>query len=164
MSKGLRLPRHTHMFAIGLLTLALFGVPAQAAEEPESWGYELSHELMSPFCPGRTLSACSSSQAADMREWIVEQEEQGRSEEEVKDQLYQEYGDVLRSAPQIVGGGQWAYIIPIVLILMGAGVVVFFLKRQHAGLETAPLEPAADGPPKDEDPELARIVDQEMGS
>ncbi|MBW2713428.1 MAG: cytochrome c-type biogenesis protein CcmH [Deltaproteobacteria bacterium] len=137
---------------------------ASAAEEEEGWGYRLSHELMSPFCPGRTLSACSSPQAADVRVWIVEQEEAGRGEEEVKAQLYQEYGEVMRSAPLVKGGGQWAYIIPVLLILLGAGVVILFLKRQQSGAGPIAQEPAGDGPPVEEDHELARIVDQEMGS
>ena len=148
-----------------LLCLFLSGVALSgAAAAEEEWGYQLSHELMSPFCPGRTLAACSSSQAADMREWIVEQEKAGRSEEEVKAELYQDYGDVLRASPLVRGGGQWAYIVPVVLILIGAAVVVFFLKRQRAGADASATGPVVEGPPVKEDPELARIIDQELSS
>lgn len=150
------------------LCLFLSGVVLSSAvaaeEEKEEWGYQLSHELMSPFCPGRTLAACSSPQAADMRVWIVEQEEAGRSEEEVKAELYQSYGEIMRSSPLASGGGQWAYIIPVVLILLGAGVVVFFLKRQGTSDGISVIGPVAEGPPVEEDPELARIIDQELGS
>lgn len=148
------------------LCLFLSGVAlsAAAAAEEEEWGYKLGHELMSPFCPGRTLAACSSPQAADMRVWIVEQEELGRSEEEVKAELYQSYGDVLRASPLASGGGQWAYVIPVVLILIGAAVMVFFLKRQRAGAGASAIGPVVEGPPVEEDPELARIIDQELSS
>ncbi len=148
-----------------LLCLLLSGVvlSGSAAAEEQEWGYKLSHELMSPFCPGRTLAACSSPQAADMRVWIVEQEEAGRSEEEVKAELYQSYGEIMRASPLASGGGQWAYIIPVVLIILGAGFVVFFLKRQRAGAAVSLIGSLAEGPPAEEDPELARIVDQELG-
>jgi cytochrome c-type biogenesis protein CcmH/NrfF len=141
--------------------VALSGV---AAAEDAQWGYQLSHELMSPFCPGRTLAACSSPQAADMRVWIVEQEAAGRSEAEVKAELYQSYGEIMRASPLASGGGQWAYIIPVVLILLGAAVVVFFLKRQRGGADGSATGPLPEGPPVEEDPELARIVDQELSS
>jgi cytochrome c-type biogenesis protein CcmH/NrfF len=147
------------------LCLFLSGVVLSgAAAAEEEWGYKLSHELMSPFCPGRTLAACSSPQAADMRVWIVEQEAAGRSEEEVKAELYQSYGEIMRASPLASGGGQWAYIIPVVLILLGAAVVVFFLKRQRGGADGSAAGPLLEGPPVEEDPELARIVDQELSS
>jgi cytochrome c-type biogenesis protein CcmH/NrfF len=161
--RGSDRPRRASGFLI-FLCLFLSGVAfsAAAAAEDEEWGYKLSHELMSPFCPGRTLAACSSPQAADMRVWIVEQEEAGRSEEEVKAELYQSYGEIMRASPLASGGGQWAYIIPVVLFVLGAGFVVFFLKRQRPGVSVT--EPVAEGPPAEEDPELARIIDQELNS
>jgi cytochrome c-type biogenesis protein CcmH/NrfF len=118
------------------LCLFLSGVALSgAAVAEEEWGYKLSHELMT-----------------------------GRSEEEVKAELYQDYGDVLRASPLVRGGGQWAYIIPVVLIIIGAAVMVFFLKRQRVGADTSATGPVVEGPPVEEDPELARIIDQELSS
>jgi cytochrome c-type biogenesis protein CcmH/NrfF len=99
-----------------------------------------------------------------MRVWIVEQEAAGRSEQEVKAELFQSYGDIMRSSPLASGGGQWAYIIPVVLILLGAAVMVLFLKRQRVGADGSATGPLPEGPPVEEDPELARIIDQELSS
>ncbi len=132
------------------------------AEEGESdWGYKLSHDLMSPYCPGRTLAACSSPQAAELREWIVDQEKEGRGEAEVREELYAEFGEILRSAPLPKDGGEWAYLIPIFVILAGGAVVFYFLRRQSSAVAAMT---ASSGEESAEDPELARIIDREIGA
>ena len=65
---------------LGVLLLGL-ALPATAdPAEPEGWAYELSHEIMSPFCPGRSLADCPSPQAESLRAWILVQEATGRSQ------------------------------------------------------------------------------------
>ena len=158
---GCRRPRWTRALASFAL-LAGLSLPLLASGE-EEWGYELSHDLMSPFCPGRTLAACSSPEAAELRDWIIEQEVAGREEAAVREQLYTEYGDVLRSAPLASGGGEWAYVIPVVGFLLGGAIVFFFLRRQ-----VRPYRPAsaAEQPAELEglDSELARIVDEDLSA
>ncbi len=39
----------------------------EAAASPEGWAYKVPRDLMSPFCPGVTLSACTSPQADELR-------------------------------------------------------------------------------------------------
>ena len=48
------------------LLLALLATPALGAGDPEGWAYDVSAELMSPFCPGRTLSDCPSQAAKSL--------------------------------------------------------------------------------------------------
>ena len=139
----------------------LFGVatataqPA-AAEELEGWAYQLPNELMSPFCPGRTLSACTSSQADDLRMWLIVQEASGRSREDVEAELFERYGDVLRAAPRAEGFGLTAYVFPVLAFLAGGVFVAVFLSRQTR--KAASAQPSAQPP----DPELERIIDQEL--
>ena len=69
--------------AVGFAAAA-FATPA-LAQEPDrgmGWGYHLANELMSPYCPGRTLNDCPSSQAAELKSWILAQEQAGRSQAE----------------------------------------------------------------------------------
>ena len=127
-----------------------------AAADPEGWAYRLSHELMSPFCPGRTLSACSSPQAETLRTWVIVQEASGRSREDVEAELYERYGDVLRSAPRAEGFGLAAYVFPVIAFLVGGIVVAVFLRRQTRAVEKP--EPAS----LELDPELERVIDQEL--
>jgi cytochrome c-type biogenesis protein CcmH/NrfF len=74
------------------------------AAGPPAWAYAIAHELMSPFCPGRTLAACPSPQADQLRQWILFQAAAGQSEAEVEEMLYERFGDVLRSTPKAEGG------------------------------------------------------------
>jgi hypothetical protein len=62
----------------GAAAVLAFGVwaaaPASAADgAPEGWAYEVANELMSPFCPGRTLADCTSPQAATVKAWLLVQ-------------------------------------------------------------------------------------------
>jgi len=146
--------------ASAVVALALV-VPAFAAEaeEPESWAYRYFGEIMSPFCPGRTLAACTSPQAESLREWILVQEQEGRGQEDVHEELVGRFGDVILSAPRAQGFGVTAYVVPMVIFLAGGLLVVIFLWRQtqaaaeHAG-EAPPAEPL--------DPEIERVIDEEL--
>jgi hypothetical protein len=70
---------------------------------PKPWHYDAWNSLMSPYCPGRTLMDCPSGEAGELREWIADQESAGRSREEVEEQLYAEFGDVILQAPRARG-------------------------------------------------------------
>jgi len=145
----------------GIVAALLLGVSAvmaqpAAAEELEGWAYKLPNELMSPFCPGRTLSACTSQQAEELRMWLIVQEASGRTREDVEAELFERYGDVLRPAPRAEGFGLTAYVFPVLAFLAGGVIIAVFLRRQTRA--TA----AADSTPRPRDPELERIIDQEL--
>ncbi len=139
-----------------LLGLATATAQPVAAEELEGWAYKLPNELMSPFCPGRTLAACTSSQADSLRMWLIVQEASGRSREDVEAELFERYGDVLRPAPRAEGFGLMAYVFPVLAFLAGGVFVAVFLNRQTR--KAASAQPSAQPP----DPELERIIDQEL--
>jgi len=146
----------------GIFAALLFGTSAataadgEAVAEPEGWAYKISNEVMSPFCPGRTLSACPSPQADDLRMWLMVQEASGRSREDVEAELYERYGEVLRAAPLAEGFGMAAYVFPVIAFLAGGVVVGVFLRRQTRTVaDPAPSAPASD-------PELERAIDQEL--
>jgi len=150
--------------ATALAVLVLSGglLAAQASED--GWGYALAHELMSPFCPGRTLAACTSPQAAELRQWILVQEAAGATREQVEAQLLARYGDVLRSAPVAQGWGLYAYALPA-----GAGVVgvaLVFLVLRRIVRPTRETEVARSTKPpalaRDEEAELEKLVEEEL--
>ena len=142
-----------------LLLAFVWASPAPGADEKSGWGYQLSNEVMSPYCPGRALSDCPSPQAAELRQWIVEQENAGVSRSEVEQELFQVFGDQLLQAPRAEGIGLLAYLIPALAFAAGGALVVFFLRRQRspsAGEEAAPA-PTAPG-----DPDLERLVEEDL--
>jgi cytochrome c-type biogenesis protein CcmH/NrfF len=142
------------------LAAALSAAPlaASAAEEGAGWHYDLEQHLMSPYCPGRTLTDCTSPQAAELRTWIAEQEEAGRSREEVEAQIYSQFGDVILQAPKATGFGLAAYVIPALGVLAGGAIVAIFLRRQSARALRAESPP----PRVVADPDLDRRIDEEM--
>ncbi len=145
----------------GISAALLLGVStAIAAGEgtaaPEGWAYKLPHDLMSPFCPGRTIADCSSPQAESLRMWLIVQEASGRSREDVEAELFERYGDVLRPAPRATGFGLAAYVFPVIAFLAGGIVVAVFLRRQTRAV--AKPEPSSLA----FDPELERAIDREL--
>lgn len=157
--------RRATALVLALATLALAGgaLAADAPAEPPSWAYQLPHDLMSPFCPGRTLAECPSPQADQLRLWILTQAAAGASREELETALYQRFGDQIRSAPRASGWGWSAYAIPIVGFLVGGGLVVYALRR-IVRRGSAPSAAASPVEPPPGDPELERLLDEELRS
>ena len=63
----------------------------------------------------------------------------------------------MRPAPRAEGLGLAAYVVPSVIILLGAGVVAAFLRYQSRKPDAPSATPAAP-----RDPELERIIDEEL--
>jgi len=142
--------------ALGLaLALAGGAPPAQATE---GWAYEMANELMSPFCPGRSIADCPSPQAQTLRMWLIVQEASGRPRAEVEAELIARYGESMLGAPRAKGFGLTAYLIPAAVVAAGAALLSWFLRRQT---RTAPTpKPATPSAPLD--PELERLVDEKL--
>lgn len=141
-----------------LLTIA-WAFPASGADEKSGWGYQLSREMMSPYCPGRALSDCPSPPAAELRQWIVEQENAGVSRSEVEQELFRVFGDQLLQAPRAEGMGLMAYLIPAAAFAAGAILVVSFLRRQRLAIDGSE---SATAPAVPRDPELEQMVEEEL--
>jgi cytochrome c-type biogenesis protein CcmH/NrfF len=159
-----RITRRASLIAAAALMIGLGAVSAPASAENEGWGYRLAHELMSPFCPGRTLAACTSPQAAELRQWILLQEASGATREEVIANLEGRFGEVIKSEPKAEGWGLAAWLLPIAASVIGAGLVALVLRRMTArpgtpavAQRTAPARAA--GP---SDAELERLMEEEL--
>lgn len=161
----------------------LIGVIGVASAEP--WAYDLSAELMSPYCPGRTLASCPSPQAAELVQWMVMQEAAGSSQEEVVAILIERFGEGILGAPPAEGINLWAYIFPVLGFLVGGGLAFVVLRRIVGGTDaadstsqtatavsgTSPASNAAVRPASPNAPptaaaddELARLVDAELAA
>ena len=159
--------------AVGVLLIALCsGGAIEAAEAEPEWGYALAHELMSPYCPGRTLAACPSEQAAEVRQWILLQEAAGATREEVIANLEIRFGEQIHSAPEARGWGLAAWGLPAGALALGALVVVWVLRRMVKGQGRSSPSPAPgvgnrgaqDGDTRAQDAELERLVDAEFSA
>lgn len=129
----------------------------------------MAHELMSPFCPGRTLAECPSPQATDLRFWILTQAAAGVSEADVRIMLEDRFGDVLLAAPRAEGWGLSAYVIPIAFFVIGGPVVLLILRRLTTGNPAAAARGAGPVTANDSasdsviDSDLERQLESELG-
>jgi len=135
-----------------LLALAIapaaHAAPGEAPADPSAapqWAYAITHELMSPFCPGRSLHDCPSPQADELRLWILTQAAAGASQDEVVETLYARFGEQLRSTPKAEGWGLTAYLLPAAFALLGLPLVYAILRR----LARSDAAPPAAAPPRD---------------
>lgn len=120
----------------------------------------MAHELMSPYCPGRTLGECPSPQATTLRFWILSQAAAGATEAEVREMLNERFGDILLAAPRAEGWGLSAYVIPIAFFVIGGPVVVLIIRKLVKNGATAAAE--APAPASVVDPELERQLESEL--
>ena len=149
-------------FRRGLVVFALYlGLSlAAAGADPEGWAYTVSNDLMSPFCPGRTLAECPSPQADELRLWIIVQEAAGRSQADVEEELYARFGEVLRSAPEVRGIGIAAYALPIA-VFVGGGLLVAGVLRRITTKPVVVAEVAPSAAAISTDSEFERLIDEE---
>jgi len=147
----------TLLFALAATAVAPAAEPATSDSAQTRWAYDLANDLLSPFCPGRSLAECPSSEAASLRMWILVQASAGRTRAEVEDELYARYGEVIRSKPKAEGFGTAAYAIPVAVFAAGGTLVGWFL---HRATRRARSRTPAIGDP---DPEVERELDRLLG-
>lgn len=131
------------------------GDPAQA----EALATELSHDLMSPYCPGRTIATCPSPQARKLEHHILEQAQQGKTRVEIETALAERFPDIRGyvGRPEIIYGTALLALIAIIgLVVVGrrwvrqtrarAVAVGGATQAATAGLSTdlAPASPGAE--------------------
>ena len=115
------------------MMLLLVGIPVaaqQVAPEPsdEEVGHralQLARELMSPFCPGRTLADCPSPNATLIKDEIRALLRSGRTEAEIRANLSARYGSALVGTPTTPLG----WILPAAMLAIGIGLLIFALRR-----------------------------------
>lgn len=142
---------------IGILTvlLALSATNAAADDaltEPEAVrvANEVSAEVYSPFCPGKTMAMCTSAQAADTRREIKEMAQSGMSKEEIKQRLIATYGEEFRYVEADSFDDAWTYgLIGVSFLLALAAVAA--VSRRKTPAAAAPAERSSATP--DDDPE-----------
>jgi cytochrome c-type biogenesis protein CcmH/NrfF len=130
-----------------VLAAALLVTPAADAQSasPRQQAADLAGQLMSPFCPGRLLVDCTSSQAYDLRETISRRLTAGESVDAVRADLVREYGAAILGAPAPEGIGLLAWFGPALLGLATFAAVTWKVLRAARAGAALPLVPAAAG-------------------
>jgi cytochrome c-type biogenesis protein CcmH len=146
---------------LAALVLALAVVAPAAASEQHPTLPELERELICPTCH-ESLAASSSPIADRMRAFIRARIAAGDSKSEIKQKLVDQFGEAVLAAPPKSGFNLLAWLLPLVGIVVAAGVVGVLAWRWSRTRRTAaPVDPSANGRSR-LDPELERRVDEEL--
>lgn len=97
--------------------------------EAESLSTLISDTVMSPYCPGRTLSACPSYQARELRDKILGWTSDGQSKEEIEQTLVTLYGFEVLGIPSNSPTGLLGWYAPLLFVVIG-GILLVFKVRQ----------------------------------
>lgn len=114
--------------------LAQENAPAQGvtqySEEVLALSERLFSELMSPFCPGRTMKDCPSSQTRELKTEIKNRLSAGESSEQIEQSLVDLYGDELRASPSASNWvGALGWLAPFMFLLVGLILLAQWLFR-----------------------------------
>lgn len=103
---------------------------------------EVSERIMSPFCPGLTLSECPSSQSAELRARIAQKIEDAWTNRRIDDWLVASYGEAVLARPRRAV----AFVVPIGALLAATALVVLLIAR-WSGSERARTNEAGEPAP-----------------
>lgn len=85
---------------------------------------QVSYEIMSPFCPGKTLAMCPSPAAAEVRMQLQQMAESGMSEAQIRDAVIEEHGEEFRTVEP-----PWTDNLGLLIGLLGALLVAVGVVR-----------------------------------
>jgi cytochrome c-type biogenesis protein CcmH len=111
---------------------------------------EVAAALRCPVCQGQSLQDSPSELAQEMRDVIREQLAAGKTPDEVKQYFVGSYGEWILLEPEASGFNLAVYVLPVLAVLLGAGIVLLAARRWLSGTERA--LPQEDVEP---DPDLA---------
>jgi cytochrome c-type biogenesis protein CcmH/NrfF len=116
----------------------------------------LAHEVMSPFCPGRTLATCPSSAAADLRAEIAARIGSGETRDAVLGDLVARFGEGVLGVPRAAGVGLLAWTLPIAI----AGLMLVAVMANASVARMPPLGGRDGGGGAADDDVIRRLQDE----
>lgn len=177
-SRSAKIPALLALLLLATWATAGLGLGSAWAQEPVAEGAPAAVELtpaqiseitlaltvkyMSPYCPGSSVRDCGSGKAAALRDEIRAWVAEGKTEAFITNELISRYGESILSAPRFKGFNMLIWIFPVLAVIVGLGVVLAFLKRQHRvslDQRTPVREIPNEGPT---DPALDRELEAEL--
>lgn len=121
--------------------------------------YKRTHEvgglLRCPVCQGMAVSDSPSEMAINMKGQVRELLARGYTEEQILRYFELSYGQFVLLRPKMEGVTSMVWILPVLALVLGAGVVFFKIRK----LEKLPPPAAATQQPTTDDPYLSRVRD-----
>jgi cytochrome c-type biogenesis protein CcmH len=141
---------------------ALMLPTAAAAEGPSSLRTtlnEIEEEVMCPVC-GTLLGLAESPQATREKAFVEKLVKEGKTKDEIKDELVAQYGNAVLAEPNGSGFSISAYVVPIVAFIVAAILLAgaVWKWRRSSGGGDGQL-PAVEGPSAED----RRRLDEDLG-
>lgn len=119
--------------------LAVLAAPRSiAAQQPaadpatEATVKRLASELRCPVCQGVSIEDSPTELANEMKSVIRGQLQEGKTPEQVKAYFVERYGEWILLQPKASGFNLIVYVLPLIMLLVGAGFVYRTVKRWSA--------------------------------
>lgn len=138
------------------LCLALLpaGLAAQSAQEAaplqfvdaaeEARFHDLVAELRCVMCQNQSLADSNALIAQELRREVLGLMRQGKDDREVKDFLVARYGEFVLYRPRLQATTWLLWFGPMALLLAGAGVIAFIVRRRARGAAPVPRDDAQE--------------------
>lgn len=153
----MRLVKRTLIFV--LLLLAVFTVSGSLAAQDSVVSdddvNEVARDIYCPVCENTPLDVCATQACADWRELIRTKLGEGQSPQEIFEYFARQYGDgVLANPPRRGVSLIILWVLPVVVILLGALIFSRYMRGLRASNEPVPAGPA----PVDAEPDGGRSL------
>jgi cytochrome c-type biogenesis protein CcmH len=120
--------------------MAKEAAPASANPELEKRVMALGAELRCLVCQNQTIADSNAPLAVDLREQVREQLAADKSDQEVIDYMVARYGDFVRYRPPLNLATLLLWFGPLMLFVIGAGVLYYNLVRRRKLMTDRPLD------------------------
>jgi cytochrome c-type biogenesis protein CcmH len=119
--------------------LAFFSLPLFAAEDfypfhspiQQKHFITLTTHLRCLVCQNQNLAESNAPLAADLREQIYQQLQQGQSEQEIIHYLVNRYGDFILYRPPFNAATVGLWIGPFLFLLLGLGYLLHYIRKMR---------------------------------
>ena len=147
------------MILVSVVVLALLAAPVSFGAEPRTSLTDIEDEVMCPIC-GTALNLSQAPQAERERELIRRLIAEGRTKQEIKDELVRQYGSEVLAVPSGSGFDLAAWLVPAGGVALAALALALAVRRWRArGRGGGPGEaepPLTEADAKRVDSDLAR--------
>lgn len=99
---------------------------------------ELGNSIKCPVCQGESIADSPSAMARDMLALVSERVGEGRTDDEIIDELLSSYSGAVLLDPPASGSTLFLWLAPAIALLVGAGVIVWW--EYHPGQGQAGVE------------------------
>jgi cytochrome c-type biogenesis protein CcmH len=149
--------------SLSVLCLILSGwIGLAAAADVEQKAKEIEAKLMSPCCMSGTVADHGSAIAYQMKDEIRAMLNDGQTEREILDHYVAQHGPQILSMPRARGFNLTAYLLPVLLFLLGAVGVVLAVRRWQSREHPVPAVETGGAPSAPLDPEYAERLQREL--